>query len=76
MNMSKSSEDFEDATMDELYLLTEDEDQTKDIRSSNRDLMDSLKLKFTTFLNKNATHSGQLATPKKATNWRDTVTSE
>lgn len=76
MNLSKSSKDFEGAAMDELYLLTGDEDQSKDIRSSNRDLMDSLKLKFTTFLNKNATHSGQLATPEKATNWRGIVTSE
>jgi len=68
--------DFEDAAMDELYLLTSDEDQSEDIRSSRSDLMDVLESKFTTFLNKNATHSGQLATPEKAVNWQDFVTSE
>ena len=76
MSTSKGSKDFENATVDELYLLTDDEDQSKDIRSSRRNLTDSLKLKFTTFLNKDATHSGQRAAPEKATNWRKTVTSK
>ena len=76
MSKSKSPKDFKNVTVDELYLLTDDEDQSKDIRSSDKNLLDSLKLELTTFLNKDATHSGQLVTPGKATNWRNIVTSK
>ena len=76
MNMSKSSKDFEDATVDEFYLLTDDEGQSKEIRSFNKDMMNSLKPKLTTFLKKDATHSGQLATLEKVKSWRDIVTSK
>ncbi len=76
MSKSKYSRDFKNTTVDELYLLTDDEDQSQDIRSSNQDLMNSLKQKLTIFLRKDATHSGQLATPEKATNWRNIVASE
>lgn len=76
LNLSKSSKDFKDATLDELYLLTDDEDQSINIRTSNRELVDSLNLEFTTFLNKDATHSGQLVTPETAANWQDIVTNE
>ena len=70
LNLSKRLKDFEDAAMDEPYLLTSDEVQFKGIRSFSSDLMDVIESKFTAFLNKNATHSGQLATPEKAVNWQ------
>ncbi len=54
--------------MDEPYLMTSDEVQFKGIRSFSSDLMDVIESKSTTFLSKNATHSGQLATPEKAVN--------
>lgn len=73
MSKSKSPEDFKDVTVDELYLLTDDEDQSEDIRGSNKKLTDSLELELTTFLNKDATHSGQLVMPEKAINWWDIV---
>jgi len=73
LDLPKSSRDFKDATLHELYLLSEDEDQSNDVRATNPDLAESLQVKLTTFLNKEATHSGQRATPDRAANWRDIV---
>ena len=38
--------------------------------------MDLIESEFTTFLIKNATHTGRLATPEKAVNWQAFVTSK
>ncbi len=75
-NLSTVSKNFENATVDELYRLTNDEDQSEDLRNSNKQRLDVLKRELTNFLNKNATHSGQLPTPEKATKWKAIVTRE
>ena len=57
-------------------MLKSDDVQSENITNFYSDLMDIIESKFTTFLIKNATHSGQLATPEKAVNWQAFVTSE
>ena len=55
----KSATDFSKVNADELYLLTDDEDQSENIIDSRKAQGDSLTKEFTAFLTKGATHSGQ-----------------
>lgn len=73
LDLPKSSRDFKDARLHEIYLLSEDEDQSNEISALNPDLAESLSFKFTRFLNRKATHSGQLDRPERAVNWREIV---
>jgi len=52
----KNPKKFKNVTVDELYLLTDDERQSENILSSRKDMEVFLKREFTTFLKKPATH--------------------
>lgn len=56
---SRTVDDYSSANGDELYLLSDDEDQSENIEDSHKALVDSLIKEFTAFLTKGATHSGQ-----------------
>jgi hypothetical protein len=75
ISKSKSTTDFSSVNADELYLLSDDEDQSENIIGSRKALADSLAREFTAFLKKKATHSGQLETPARARDWQNIVTS-
>jgi len=75
MSKSKVAGDLNNVNCDELYLLTDDEDQSDDIKSTQNDRHIFLTKEFKTFLNTESTHSGQLNTPEKALNWRNIVNS-
>jgi hypothetical protein len=57
ISKSKNATDFSSVNVDELYLLTDDEDQSENIKDSRKALVNSLTKEFTAFLKKEATHS-------------------
>ena len=56
ISKSKNATDFSSVNVDELYLLTDDEGQSENIKDSRKALVNSLTKEFTAFLKKGATH--------------------
>jgi len=58
-----------DVVGDELYQLTDDENQSEDIESINPEILKSLVGEYTEYLKKPHTHKGQLKTPDVVLEW-------
>jgi len=54
---------------DELYLLSDDEDESENIKDAQPKLMNSLVDAYTNFLKRPITHKGQLSTPPAVLKW-------